>query len=101
MVKQFRPDVVVLDLQMPVMNGLTASTHIRSLSPETQIVAYSSLNDPQIEVMVQTAQIDALCSKDMPIDELVGVVLDLGEQTSQVESKPLPQRHPPIQKRLG
>jgi two-component system, NarL family, vancomycin resistance associated response regulator VraR len=80
LVQQHRPDVVILDLQMPVMDGLSASTHIKSLYPQTQIVAYSSVRDPQIEVMVQTAKIDAFCDKEVPLAELINVVLQLGRK---------------------
>src|SRR4028119_1970042 len=71
MVKQHRPDVVILDLQMPIVDGLSASTQIKALYPQTQIVAYSSVKDPQVEVMVQTAQVDAFCEKEVPIQELI------------------------------
>ena len=81
LVQQHRPDVVILDLQMPVMDGLSASTHIKSLYPQTQIVAYSSVRDPQIEVMIQTAKIDAFCDKEVPLAELINVVLQLGCKT--------------------
>lgn len=80
MVRQHHPDVVILDLQMPVMDGLSASTHIKSLYPQIQIVAYSSVRDPQIEVMVQTAKIDAFCDKEVPLEELINVVLQLGQR---------------------
>lgn len=38
----FQPDVVVLDLSMPHMDGGLASEKIRSLHPNAQIVAYSA-----------------------------------------------------------
>ena len=46
MVKHCHPDVIVLDLQMPVMDGWSASSHIKAISPNTQILAYSSVEDP-------------------------------------------------------
>lgn len=39
----FRPDVVVLDYWMPVMDGGTAATLIRALHPQVRIVAYSAV----------------------------------------------------------
>ncbi len=83
MVKRHHPDVVVLDLQMPVMDGLSASTHIRAVQPEIKIIAYSSLEDPQTEVMVQMAQVDAFCKKDTPTNELIGLVRQLGLRVSR------------------
>lgn len=80
MVREYHPDVVILDLQMPVLDGLSASSHIKTLSPHSQILAYSSLDDPQTEVMVQTAKIDAFCKKDTTTAELIDLVMQLGQQ---------------------
>lgn len=40
--REVRPDVVVMDLVMPGMNGLAASYEVRQVSPETKIVLISS-----------------------------------------------------------
>ena len=82
LVKQQNPDVIILDLQMPVMDGLSASTQIKSTNPNIQILAYSSLDDPQTEVMIQTAKIDAFCKKDTATLELIGMVRQLGQRTA-------------------
>lgn len=37
-----RPDVIVLDLEMPAMGGAEAAPYLRVLSPTSRIVAFSS-----------------------------------------------------------
>ena len=48
-----QPDLVVLDITMPVMNGLDAAKMIRSCSPDTPILIVSIHN---IETMIEDAK---------------------------------------------
>ncbi len=82
MAKKHRPDVIILDLQMPVMDGLSASMQIKTLYPQTRILAYSSLEDPQTEVMLQTAKVDAFCKKETAIQEMIEIVNQLGSRST-------------------
>lgn len=43
MARQLHPDVVLMDLLMPVMDGITATAVIRSTLPETEVIALTSV----------------------------------------------------------
>lgn len=43
--KEMEPDVIVLDYQMPVMDGRTAAGLIRDVCPTAAIVAFSGMVD--------------------------------------------------------
>lgn len=40
-VKELKPDLVLLDISMPVMNGLRAAYEIRRVAPSTKIIFFS------------------------------------------------------------
>jgi DNA-binding NarL/FixJ family response regulator len=40
-VQELRPDVVLLDLSMPVMNGLDAARVIKAIAPDTHILMFT------------------------------------------------------------
>lgn len=83
MVKRHRPDVIVLDLQMPVMDGWSASTEIKNIAPNTQIIAYSSLEDPKFKESSKIDCLDAFCKKDTATPELVSLIRELGQKVTQ------------------
>lgn len=45
MVDRFRPDVVILDVSMPELNGIDTARQIRKISPSTRIIALSAHTD--------------------------------------------------------
>lgn len=81
MVQNHHPDVIILDLQMPVMDGLSASTEIKSIAPNTQIIAYSSVEDLKSQGN-QGYSLDAFCKKDASTPELIALVKELGNRVN-------------------
>ncbi|NEO97950.1 MAG: response regulator transcription factor [Symploca sp. SIO2E9] len=80
MVERERPNVIIMDMQMPVMDGLSASAHIKSIEPHTQIIAFSSLEDPHREFVSHNVEVDAVCPKDTATNDLIELVKELGLQ---------------------
>lgn len=46
-VKKLRPDIVLLDINMPVMNGLQAAYEIRNVAPPTKIIFFTVHDGPE------------------------------------------------------
>ncbi len=44
--KQKRPDIVLSDIQMPVMNGIEMSTLIKEINPHQEIALFTAFNEP-------------------------------------------------------
>lgn len=47
-VEELRPDVVVLDLSMPVMNGMDAARAIKAIAPRVHILMYTLHTSPEL-----------------------------------------------------
>jgi DNA-binding NarL/FixJ family response regulator len=67
---ELKPDLVVLDVSMPVMNGIEAARQIRSLAPATKIVIFSMHNSPQIIEQAKEAGADACLAKGTAAQDL-------------------------------
>jgi DNA-binding NarL/FixJ family response regulator len=68
--RELRPDVVLMDLLMPVMDGIAATTAIRAELPDTEVIALTSvLEDVSVVGAVRAGAIGYLL-KDTQSDEL-------------------------------
>lgn len=69
--RQLQPDVVLMDLLMPVMDGITATGHVRKECPGTEVIALTSvLEDASVVGAVRAGAIGYLL-KDTQADELI------------------------------
>jgi DNA-binding NarL/FixJ family response regulator len=68
------PDVVLMDMRMPVMNGSTATQIICERFPETKVLALSTYDDSQYVAEAIRAGAKGYLLKDMPCEELVEVI---------------------------
>jgi DNA-binding NarL/FixJ family response regulator len=65
------PDVIVIDLSMPKMNGLEAATVLHGMLPRVPIILYTMHKDIVSEKRAQVAGIRSVVSKMDQIDVLV------------------------------
>jgi len=78
-VQRYRPDLVVLDLRMPVMNGLTATREIKKVAPQVTVLVFTLYDSPQIEWESKRAGADALVPKTAATNLLPKVIRSLLE----------------------
>ncbi len=72
--QQVQPDVVLMDLMMPGMDGVTATKLIRERQPATQVIALTSFKEKEmVEGVLQVGAIGYLL-KDVSADELARAI---------------------------
>jgi NarL family two-component system response regulator LiaR len=71
---EVQPDVVLMDLVMPEMDGIEATEIILSRHPEISVLALTSFRDEDlIDAMLNAGAVGYLL-KDASLDELVGAI---------------------------
>ena len=68
------PDVIVMDVMMPVMNGLDATAQIRGLAPAVKVVLLSVCDARQLATLASTAGAHAFLGKTCTAMELRDVI---------------------------
>jgi DNA-binding NarL/FixJ family response regulator len=71
MVQDLQPDVVVMDIQMPQLDGLAATRRIRQLAPSTVVAIVTAHHDPDWIVRAGQAGASAFIPKNGPLAEML------------------------------
>lgn len=82
-VVELRPDIVLLDISMPVINGIRAAREIRVVSPATKIIFLTSHDGPAFRDATRTLS-DAFVSKQQADSELIPALESLWAITEPV-----------------
>ena len=71
---ELQPDVLIMDLVMPTMNGIEATRAIRSRFPQIQIIALTSFKEEELVHSALQAGAISYLLKNVSIDELAGAI---------------------------
>jgi NarL family two-component system response regulator LiaR len=74
MVEQVQPDVILMDLVMPEMDGTTATRLIRERWPEVQVIALTSFQERELVREVLQAGAIGYLLKNVTVDDLAEAV---------------------------
>jgi len=80
MVQSLLPDVVILDVTMPELNGLDAARAIRDLHSKVGVIIMSIHHSPQMMKEALAAGADAYLQKDSSSDDLIRTVRAVYDQ---------------------
>lgn len=68
------PDVVLMDIMMPVMNGIKATKEVKTINKNIKIIMLTSYNEKQQVLSAFNSGANAYCMKDITLDDLVNVI---------------------------
>ena len=98
LVRQHRPSLLLLDVSMPVMDGLEALPLVRQVSPETRVVLYSGFEEQGLadrgRELGAAAFLEKSASVERVPDELAGVLAD-DRPAVPPEERPVPEEASP------
>lgn len=77
MANAIRPDIIIMDVNMPRMSGIVATKHIKNAQPTTIVIGLSVNDSGQIGGAMRAAGADAFLLKDAASDKLYGLIAEL------------------------
>jgi DNA-binding NarL/FixJ family response regulator len=74
MAAELKPDVVIMDVTMPELNGIDATLQIRATNPRIKVVAVSMHVERQFITKMLAAKASAYLPKDSQVEELLAAI---------------------------
>ena len=81
--ERLKPDLVILDLTMPVMTGLDAAVVLRRILPDTRIILFTVHAGREVDRLARAAGIHAVVAKNHAASQLVTKAQALLESADQ------------------
>jgi DNA-binding NarL/FixJ family response regulator len=76
LVRDERPDVVLMDIAMPVMDGIEATEKIRVEAPDTRVIVLTGSEAPKDVSRARAAGAAGYVTKDQIAGDLLRAILD-------------------------
>jgi len=77
LVAEVNPDVLLLDMEMPGMDGVEVARHLRSINSPVHILVLSAYDDKQYILSVLAEGAEGYLTKDEAPDTIVDAVLSV------------------------
>src|SRR5690606_29156681 len=72
-------DIMLMDINMPIMNGITATARLRDLCPSTGVIAMSMFDDDFSLIRMMKAGAKSYVLKEAPASELEKAIIGVSE----------------------
>lgn len=85
-IQKLKPDIVLMDLGLPMMNGIEAMVKIREFSSDVKIIALTSHDREEEVVSALSSGANAYCLKDIDPSKLADVIRDVSNGVCWIDS---------------
>ncbi len=75
--EKYQPDIAILDLSMPIMNGITAIGQIREVSPRTKVVLLTMYTEEHQVLNALRAGVKACVTKTQAVEHLIVAIREV------------------------
>ncbi|MBF8148686.1 response regulator [Winogradskyella sp. F6397] len=82
-VKEKDFDLILMDINMPDMDGYEVTKHIRMFNPHIPILALTALNSNEISTKAEAAGIDQIVTKPYIFDDFKAIITSYGNKQNQ------------------
>lgn len=86
-VKRLKPDIVLMDIGMPIMDGIQATKEIKKFNSDSKIIMLTSRESEQDVMDALAAGAFSYCMKDIEPEILLSVIKRTFEGASYLDSK--------------
>lgn len=74
LVEEARPDLVLLDIGLPMLNGIEATRQLRKVSPDTKVIVVTAHNEPEYVVQAFRVGVSGYILKRCAVGELLSAI---------------------------
>lgn len=87
LVKLKKPDVILTDIKMPLMDGYEVAEQVKSAWPKIKVIAFSMFDDQHAINKMKTAGAKAYLLKNSPLETIKNVIYKVHEGESYFEEQ--------------
>lgn len=92
LIKETKPDVIVMDLKMPIKNGLSAIQELKNSDLDTKILVLTSFPDDEMVISAIQTGVNGVMVKEAPPEELLNAIREVAQGRTSL--------HPTVARKL-
>jgi len=77
MVEELKPDLIILDITMPIMDGLETAKNLFAKNPDTKVIMLSAMGDADLIAEAKSIGIKHFLTKPFKPEEMLAAINSL------------------------